>query len=273
MGIGSWQDNLRPASFRGIPFFVEAAGIDGGRKTVRHEYPFRDVSFVEDMGRRARDFPVEAYVLGADYFTDRDALWEALERGPSFIGPATGELVHPYYGTLQVVVDTFHVRENVREGGIARFSIVFRESAIKPAAPARGIVFLNPLADLATATSFTSLRKFFKSVARFSKNVSATIATAKQVVNNVLAPVVLTTQALATVKNQLDNLALDADSIARDPFVLGSRLKAVLDNFLTLPATPRLSLDALLKAYGFAPGQIQGMRLRPPARRRSIGSR
>jgi prophage DNA circulation protein len=125
----SWRDQMGPATFRGVPFFVDTAERSGGRRTVKHEYPNRDEPFIEDMGRRAGSYPVEGYVLGADYLAARNALIAALEtEGP-------GELVHPYYGTLRVICSTFRVREAAGEGGVARLSIEFEQTTATPIQP------------------------------------------------------------------------------------------------------------------------------------------
>lgn len=111
------------ASFRGVPFHTADADLSIGRRNQVHEYPQRDLPYVEDLGRRARLFTVEGYVLGEDYLAQRNALWRALEaEGP-------GELVHPRYGVLWVSVqDAARIKESHREGGIARFSITFVEA-------------------------------------------------------------------------------------------------------------------------------------------------
>lgn len=120
----TWREQLKTgASFRGVPFATVDAEARVGRRTVPHEYPQRDLPYVEDLGRRARVFVVDAYVIGDDYIARRDALIEAIEQ------PGTGELVHPRWGTLQVAVqDAVSVRESPREGGVARFSISFIEA-------------------------------------------------------------------------------------------------------------------------------------------------
>lgn len=116
-----WRDNLRPASFRGIPFEVTGADQSGGRRSVTHEYPQKDKPFSEDMGRKAREFSITAFVIGDDYMVKRDALFQALEaEGP-------GELVHPYRGTMQVVVPSFRMSERFEEGRMASFDITFGE--------------------------------------------------------------------------------------------------------------------------------------------------
>lgn len=120
----SWLDNYRQAKFRTAEFFVPSAENSGGRRGVLHEFPKRDLPFVEDMGRKARTFNLEAYVIGEDYFSARDALIEALEtEGP-------GKLVHPYLGTLDVFCTNYSFRETVTETRMARFSMTFVEAGI-----------------------------------------------------------------------------------------------------------------------------------------------
>ena len=71
----------------------------------------------------AREFQVNGYVVGENYLQERDALIEALEA----YGP--GELIHPKYGMLNVVVvGRVSIRESHSEGGIARFAITFAEA-------------------------------------------------------------------------------------------------------------------------------------------------
>ena len=119
----SWRDRLRVASFRGVEFQVKASDRSGGRRVALHEYPGRDEPFPEDLGRSAKDFKIDAFVLGDNYDLDRDRLQLALEEA----GP--GDLVHPYLGDMRVqVFGKFRVRESAKEGRIAYFTITFVEA-------------------------------------------------------------------------------------------------------------------------------------------------
>lgn len=120
----AWRTQLQPASFRGVPFHVRSADTEEGRRGVLHEYPLRDDPFVEDMGRKAGEFSLEAFVLGDDYFPARDALRDALKQ------PGSGELVHPTLGRMQValVASVRFVESLVDEGGMARFTLRFTET-------------------------------------------------------------------------------------------------------------------------------------------------
>jgi hypothetical protein len=136
-----WRQRLQPASFRGVPFGVDEANGEGGRRWVHFEYPGRDLPFSEDLGRQARRYAIRGYTLGDDYMGARDRLLAALEAG----GP--GKLVHPYLGELNVCVDGYRTREGSDEGGICRFDLAFSESS-ETAAP---IPIEAPGAALGTA--------------------------------------------------------------------------------------------------------------------------
>lgn len=119
----TWQTELRPASFRGVAFHVDTATLTAGRRLARHEYPQRDLPHMEDMGRKGREYKVEALLLGADYMSERDALLRAIETA------GAGQLVHPYYGTLVVVVSgECQITESTQQGGLARITIPFLEA-------------------------------------------------------------------------------------------------------------------------------------------------
>lgn len=118
----SWRDQLQPASFRGVAFKVKSAEGIAGRRSARHEYPQRDEAYIEDMGRKAREFTLDAFILGADYMRGRDALLDAVEAS----GP--GLLVHPYRGRFNVAVTECRYTESSDFGGMAKFSLTFVET-------------------------------------------------------------------------------------------------------------------------------------------------
>lgn len=143
----SWRDQLQRASFRGVPFYVSTADTEEGRRGVLHEYPLRDEPFVEDMGRKAGEFSLEAIILGEDYFKARDALRDALKQN----GP--GELVHPTLGRMQVALTApfRFVEALVENRGVVRFSLRFTETAenTQPAADINTAAVVDAQADVA----------------------------------------------------------------------------------------------------------------------------
>lgn len=119
----SWIDNLQDASLRGVPFKVDEDEATFGRRVQVHEYPNRDKPWAEDMGRATRRFSVQAYLVGDDYFEQRNRLIEAVEK------PGSCTLVHPFYGEMTVTVtDEVRVSHTKDEGRMCRVSFSFIES-------------------------------------------------------------------------------------------------------------------------------------------------
>lgn len=120
----SWRDQLRPASFRGVEFHTVSDSGTFGRRSVLHEFPFRDLPYVEDMGRKAREIRIVGFVLGDDYLTELDALIDAVEQ------PGPGKLVHPKFGELTVSITDggLTIDQSSAEGGMARISFACTES-------------------------------------------------------------------------------------------------------------------------------------------------
>jgi prophage DNA circulation protein len=119
--MATLAERLRPASFRKIPFFIDNAEFETGRRTQVHEYPQRDNPYSQDMGRKTREIEFDAFVIGVDYIEKANALLGAIEE----YGP--GQLVHPWFGTLKVNVLNCRVIFD-RGLGLARFSLNFVES-------------------------------------------------------------------------------------------------------------------------------------------------
>ncbi len=118
----AWKDTLRTASFRGIPFLVDGHDAEFGRRNETHQIAQRDKPYTEDLGKAARGFSIDAYVLGDNYARDRDRLIEAFETA----GP--GDLVHPYLGNMRVDGKWLRVRESSRDGRICYLQMTFVES-------------------------------------------------------------------------------------------------------------------------------------------------
>lgn len=118
----SWRDSYRTASFRGVEFKVAGHDADFGRRQVTHEYPQRDEPYTEDLGRKARTFSVDGYLVGADYHLDRDKLVKACEVA------GVGELVHPYLGSMDVVCTGLKLRETSAEGRMCQVTLTFTEA-------------------------------------------------------------------------------------------------------------------------------------------------
>lgn len=261
----SWRDDLQRvtlpdgrrligASFRGVTFFVESSDRSGGRRTVTHEFPLRDDPYVEDLGRRARSFSIEGYVVGDGYVRQRDDLLSALE---DVAGP--GELVHPYHGRRRAICESVRVRESIADGGMAVLSIEFAE------APAQGVVAteepdlaeqVEESATAALAAAEVELVADFdvegqpsfaiESLADHLDGVAEDLGAA-------LSGITMTTQELAALTAEVELLRLEASSIVRDPAEAMAAFRGVILAIGdALTEEPRALLRALLDTYDLA---------------------
>jgi hypothetical protein len=123
--MSEWRDRKQGASFRGVPFLVDTDSVPVGRRTQLHEFPQRDQPFVEDLGRRTRQYKFTGFVAGDDFLAQRDRLLTALDT------PGAGELVHPWFGRLTVTAGECELSHARTELGMARFNLVFIDGMLE----------------------------------------------------------------------------------------------------------------------------------------------
>lgn len=88
---------MQRASYKGIAFEVTSSTITAGRRVVLHEYPFRDLPFAEDLGRKARTVAIDAFIFGDNARQQSERLMAAIE------AQGAGTLVHPLYGSMTCI--------------------------------------------------------------------------------------------------------------------------------------------------------------------------
>ncbi len=213
----AWKDQLRPASFRDVPFQVESDDMAAGRRVQIFEYPQRDKPFAEDLGRAAREINITGYVIGPDYMAGRDKLLAALE------APGAGTLVHPWYGSLQVVAKPARVTHSQGEGGMCRFSLVFVEAGELqfPSSSAAPWVKTKLAADKLKSASVADFAKRF-SVDGFPEfvssdaiaQVSAALSTVKSVAGRVGR----------ILQNPISGITSELGSLVRTPMGLANQI-------------------------------------------------
>lgn len=116
MAKNTFRQLLRPASWRGVPFEVAGEDSEFGRNVAVHEFVQRDKPYVEDLGRKARKFKLDAWLCAGPQnnfnpWPGRDALIAAVEQG------GIGTLVHPFYGSLRGHVLHIAVKQTSTQGG------------------------------------------------------------------------------------------------------------------------------------------------------------
>ncbi len=149
--------SYQTASFRGAQFAVFDAEVLFGRRNVLHEYPLRDEPYGEDLGKKAREYTINAFVIGNNLRGARDALIAAIEGDDS-----PGTLVHPTLGSLLVIPKDCRIKFDNREGGIEYFTLTFVEAGSN-ATPSLGgnTSFLSKSIGLSSISTFAN---FFKGI-------------------------------------------------------------------------------------------------------------
>lgn len=256
-------------SFRGVPFHTVGAEVKVGRRNVVNEYPQRDIPYVDDLGRRARRFVVECYVIGDDYFADRDALIEAFEaEGP-------GELLHPRYGSLNVSVDgDVSVKETPEQGGMARISVTFVEhgSNTFPKAVESTVTQLEAAANAADEAFELDFAEEF-SVEGISvlatqaiKGLTATAAGLLQT-----ARLVTSVSGLATIVGLVGGLTGNLAGLIRTPVVLVQSLRSIYAQLVQELDRP-VSAFSELQSVFFANTRSPSVTLAGSTRARSLAN-
>lgn len=206
----AYTDQIQPASFRGVPFAVDVAQFDAGRRLALHEYPYKDKPWPEDVGRATRKFSIKGFLItdsliygGGDVIAQREALVGAAEA----FGPGT--LVHPTLGQLNVSCINVSTIERTDRGRYIEFTLNLYESGER--------VFPSTSSDTGGATlGFADLADA-SSVSDFMSRAVGDLKFGAQVVNQVVSTAVKwSTPALALVRDatNLSHLA----SILPGPF-------------------------------------------------------
>jgi prophage DNA circulation protein len=230
-----WRQNLQPASYNSVPFGVTGTSTSTGRRVVSHEFPGRDLPYVEDLGAKATAYSIDAYVVGADYMSKRSALVAALTaQGP-------GTLIHPYLGKMRVQVDDVSWEETCADGGLAVIHLTFRQTA--------NVVYPTSATNQAAAVSSAGSYLLVKAAAALHRNYVLTLETSSttpvaaiedaatesitdtvSVIDTAIRPsmATLVSGVLDQYVQNINNLSLDAAALISDPATLAYRYQAIL---------------------------------------------
>ncbi len=257
-----WKDKYQQASFREVSFFVSRTQNTGGRRNVVHQFPEKDQGFIEDLGRSLRRFTIEGYILEADYFNARNRLITALEAG------GEGELIYPYFGALQVSLDTYEVREATAHGRQALFSMSFREAGsstfpVTEIETSSNIVFTADAYRKLATDAFLAAYSIIRKPAAILQNIERTLGNAAGLVES--ARRIVSSNAgfrrdLLAFTSNVSQLVFQAESLSDE---LTNLLNFGTDFRSSIfPATPENSIpqfNELTNFFDFAPDTDLGV--------------
>jgi prophage DNA circulation protein len=264
-----WRDNYRAASFRGVSFFVESADSTHGRRQAVHEHAQRDVPYTEDLGRKAREFSVSGYLIGADYQTQRDELEKACETA----GP--GVLVHPYRGEMTVECRGLGISESTADGGMCMVKLTFLEAgeASYPSAKVDTVNAISAKGNAVTAAAEKSFVSDFLTTG-FPAYVAESAATGLSELGEFMSAPGLSfagdLQAASDFYQQAKGLAADAYSLVQQPLSMVSRITGLFGSVRSAFGSNALSM--LTSLFDRSPSSYSGSTSTPSRRQQATNT-
>jgi len=224
----SWRDKRFPASFRGVPFEVLRDSQPAGQRTQVHEYPQRDKPQVEFLGLKTKEIKLTALVAGDDCLEKRDKLLKVIEQ------PGSGELIHPWLGSLIVsCIDCSYSHDRSAMGRV-QFELTFVEGEAEPSYPVAGAdanTLLNKSADDVQTSAIERFTQSLESIDLSQVNLSAVmtpIGQVVEVVNDVYRPV---QSALSSAQGLIDAVLAGPEAFASTVFGVIGGLQSTFGGF------------------------------------------
>ncbi|EBF4157141.1 multidrug DMT transporter permease [Salmonella enterica subsp. enterica serovar Newport] len=228
-------------SFRNVPFLIYKEQRErGGRNIVKREYPLRESGGADDLGPKLPAFTFTVIVEGDDAQAQRKALRDAL------YAPGAGELIHPDYGTLNVLIDNFESRYNVSEQRVVEFTINAMPQANDTA----------PDAQKDTATALTTkagngLNSIFNTLADGWAVVSDNLHDLQAMADTVSGKIDALENTVSSVgiMQDISNFAAsfsamkgNITALITSPLRMAQQFAGVFSGLIALPSLPSLSL-------------------------------
>ncbi|ELT1239567.1 DNA circularization protein, partial [Salmonella enterica] len=228
-------------SFRNVPFLIYKEQRErGGRNIVKREYPLRESGGADDLGPKLPAFTFTVIVQGDDAQAQRKALRDAL------YAPGAGELIHPDYGTLNVLIDNFESRYNVSEQRVVEFTINATPQANDTA----------PDAQKDTATALTTkagngLNSIFNTLADGWAVVSDNLHDLQAMADTVSGKIDALENTVSSVGIMQDISSFSASfsamkgnitALITSPLRMAQQFAGIFSGLIALPSLPSLSL-------------------------------
>jgi prophage DNA circulation protein len=129
-----WTDIMQTGTFDGIIFPIRRIASRGGRTLAMHTYPDVPGQEVEDQGRIAETFTVDAVwgpdlenIYGVNIYPEG---WRIFKRRMDEGG--SGIFVHPNWGEVNVAVLDYNYDEDASRPDTLRATMVFVEDSLAP---------------------------------------------------------------------------------------------------------------------------------------------
>ncbi|EKC9542414.1 DNA circularization protein, partial [Salmonella enterica] len=228
-------------SFRNVPFLVYKEQRErGGRNIVKREYPLRESGGADDLGPKLPAFTFTVIVQGDDAQAQRKALRDAL------YAPGAGELIHPDYGTLNVLIDSFESRYNVSEQRVVEFTI-----SATPQANDTAPQMQNDTAAMLATKAGGGLNSVFNTLADGWAVVSDNLHDLQAMADTVSEKIDALENTVSSIGIMQDISAFAASfsamkgnitALITSPLRMAQQFAGVFSGLIALPSLPSLSL-------------------------------
>ncbi|ABX86960.1 DNA circularization protein [Yersinia pestis] len=197
-----WSEHLHRASFRGVPFVVVSGQGTFGRRQVTHSYPYRDTSYIEDLGRNTRKIVLKGILIqnsqiytAPDVMTQRDSLIAACEMS----GPGT--LVHPTLGEMTVSISEagLLIDDSFSSERVFSFTLTAIESGLRAFA-------ITGSAEMGASIQSSWLGLSAKAVAGFISTVKGEMRSATQAIKTLKNTAAFWRRMVTGTANEASNL-------------------------------------------------------------------
>jgi DNA circularisation protein N-terminus len=214
--MAALQDLVR-ASFRGVQFLTPSGTAEGGRHSIKHEYPDSNTRYVEDNGLVVPDYKLKCVIHGADALSRLRSFEAALNR------PGPGTLVHPIYGRRFVqVMGPFSTKHDDNNVGVYEVDVTFAVTGPP--------IFPGLLSGIAAAIVGMSAGALGVMFAAFQAGFSIPISLASQLAlssatTSIIGQMASSFGASAVMKSVSDTINSFPDELIRDPSTLAAALE------------------------------------------------
>jgi len=248
-------DELFAGSFRGAVFFVTSASTAGGRKQVKHEYPYSDRQKIEDLGFHPRNFKLTAIIPGATptdprgYLQKRDELLAALEQS------GVGTLSHPFFSnTIQVVARPYTLNETMQALGRGEITLEFDYSnfATNPIPQQNSLSKIERLSTSVIGQVASDIAGVFR--ASFPLNFESAISKLTSVSDAFGSYTRIYNQITSEVSSYgrlVTGFADDITQLIGLPTTLGQRIGGLISPVASLYNTPRTTYNVSRAFFNF----------------------
>lgn len=110
---------LNQSSFRGIPFFTRDEELSSSQRLTDHTF-INGGTETESNGLTNETFKISGYIGGDDYLTQKEVLREA------FKDISSGTLIDKFYGSQEVFVEKYSIKESKTKFGQATIDVSFK---------------------------------------------------------------------------------------------------------------------------------------------------